>query len=329
MAKAKADIMKQDLYGILGVSPEATKKELVKAYRKRALKCHPDKNPDNPKAAELFHELANALEVLTDPSAKAAYDNVLRAKKLADKRNRELDSKRKKLKDDLEARERFADDRRTDDTIAQQNLFAEIARLRKEGSKLLEKEQELMREQMKDAVIVDDDDSSDSTQFETPKIKIRWNAKRADSCGAYTEEDLHALFSRFGDIANILVSAKKKGGAIIEFAAYTPMLKLAANEQGTVTNPLTVTWLSGKPSAARPTERRPSPPAPAPSGAAVSEPSVDVNAGNVGFDFSSTTSSGGHRDFESLVLMKMRQAQERKRLIEQMQKEDEEEEKNK
>lgn len=320
MAKSKADIMKMDLYGILGVSPEATEKEIVKAYRKRALKCHPDKNPDNPKAAELFHELSNALEVLTDPSAKAAYDNVLRAKKLAEKRNKELDSKRKKLKDDLEARERFADQQRTDSTKDQRNLLAEIERLRKEGSKLLEREQELMRQQMRNAMNLDDD-SSDSNQAETPKIKIRWNAKRADSCGAYTEEDLRALFSRYGEISNVLVSSKKRGSAIIEFESYTPMLKLAENEQGTVTNPLTVTWLSGKPSAAKPAERQPSPPAPAPTHPAVSQPAV-----NAGFDFSSTTSTVGHRDFESLVLMKMRQAEERKRLIEQLQKEDEEEE---
>ena len=320
MAKSKADIMKLDLYGILGVNPEATEKEIVRAYRKKALKCHPDKNPDNPKAAELFHELSNALEVLTDPSAKAAYDNVLRAKKLAERRNKELDSKRKKLKDDLEARERFADQQRTDSTKAQRNLLAEIERLRKEGSRLLEQEQKLMREKMQNDLNLDDDDSSDSNKVETPKIKIRWNAKRADTCGAYTEEDLQALFSRYGEITNILVSSKKKGSAIIEFESYTPTLKLAENEHGTVTNPLTVTWLSGKPLAPKPAERCPSPPAPVPTYTAVSKPSV-----NSGFDCSSTTSNVGHRDFESLVLMKMRQAEERKRLIEQMQREDEEE----
>jgi len=44
--------------------------QIKKAYRKKALSCHPDKNPDNPKAAELFHELANALEILIDESAR-------------------------------------------------------------------------------------------------------------------------------------------------------------------------------------------------------------------------------------------------------------------
>lgn len=44
--------------------------QVKKAYRKKALKCHPDKNPDNPKAAELFHQLTRALEILTDESAR-------------------------------------------------------------------------------------------------------------------------------------------------------------------------------------------------------------------------------------------------------------------
>ncbi|GIY91532.1 dnaJ homolog subfamily C member 17 [Caerostris extrusa] len=69
-----------------------------KAYRKKALTCHPDKNPDNPKAAELFQQLSRALEVLTDKAARAAYDKVLNARKAAKIRHRELDGKRKKLK---------------------------------------------------------------------------------------------------------------------------------------------------------------------------------------------------------------------------------------
>ncbi|KAL8594759.1 hypothetical protein ACOMHN_047477 [Nucella lapillus] len=320
MAKSKEDIMKMDLYGILGISSEATGKQIVKAYRKKALKCHPDKNPDNPKAAELFHELSKALEVLTDPAAKAAYDNVLRAKKLAEERNRQLDSKRRKLKDDLETKERRAE-RREDDSRAKHNLLSEIERLRKEGSKLLEQEQQFMKEQMNSSKKVDDD--SDSDNGETPKLKIRWNSKRGDT-GAYDEEDLSALFGRYGQITNIIISTKKKGSAIIEFEAYTPMLKLAENERGTCSNPLTVTWLSGKPSSASV-----NPGAQKPSNSSTTAPTAPVFPAPApqAAGFGSATASD--RDFESLVLMKMRQAEERKRLIEQMQKEEDEEESQK
>uniref|UniRef100_A0A673C2V8 DnaJ (Hsp40) homolog, subfamily C, member 17 n=1 Tax=Sphaeramia orbicularis TaxID=375764 RepID=A0A673C2V8_9TELE len=71
---------------------------IKKAYRQKALTCHPDKNPDNPKAVELFHQLSQALEVLTDAAARAAYDKICAAKKQAEERTRKLDDKRKKIK---------------------------------------------------------------------------------------------------------------------------------------------------------------------------------------------------------------------------------------
>lgn len=46
--------------------------QIKTAYRKKALECHPDKNPDNPKANELFHELSRALAVLVDQSARVS-----------------------------------------------------------------------------------------------------------------------------------------------------------------------------------------------------------------------------------------------------------------
>ncbi|GFV32264.1 dnaJ subfamily C member 17 [Trichonephila clavipes] len=64
------DLMKIDLYELLNISIKAEEKEIKKAYRKKALSCHPDKNPDNPKAAELFQQLSKALEVLTDKAAR-------------------------------------------------------------------------------------------------------------------------------------------------------------------------------------------------------------------------------------------------------------------
>jgi len=65
---------KRDYYDILGVAKSATEKELKKAYRKLALKYHPDKNPDNKAAEDKFKEAAEAYEVLTDSNKKARYD---------------------------------------------------------------------------------------------------------------------------------------------------------------------------------------------------------------------------------------------------------------
>ncbi|PNI94376.1 DNAJC17 isoform 6 [Pan troglodytes] len=92
------ELLQMDLYALLGIEEKAADKEVKKAYRQKALSCHPDKNPDNPRAAELFHQLSQALEVLTDAAARAAYDKVRKAKKQAAERTQKLDEKRKKVK---------------------------------------------------------------------------------------------------------------------------------------------------------------------------------------------------------------------------------------
>lgn len=130
-----ADIKDLDLYGLLELTIDCTEQEIRSAYRKKALKCHPDKNPDDKKAAETFHLLSKAIEVLLDKSARDAYDRVIRRKEEVKIRNSKLDSTRKKFKEDLERREREAERHKgykinqSEEEILQQ----EIDRLRKEG----------------------------------------------------------------------------------------------------------------------------------------------------------------------------------------------------
>ncbi|HUX56894.1 MAG TPA: molecular chaperone DnaJ [Bacteroidales bacterium] len=65
---------KRDYYEVLGVSKEATKEEIKKAYRKQALKFHPDKNPGDKKAEDNFKEAAEAYEILSNNEKKTRYD---------------------------------------------------------------------------------------------------------------------------------------------------------------------------------------------------------------------------------------------------------------
>ena len=65
---------KRDYYEVLGIDRNATAEEIKKAYRKKAIEYHPDKNPGDKEAEEKFKEAAEAYDVLSDPQKKARYD---------------------------------------------------------------------------------------------------------------------------------------------------------------------------------------------------------------------------------------------------------------
>jgi molecular chaperone DnaJ len=67
--------MKEDYYDILGVSKSASAAEIKKAYRKKAIAHHPDKNPGDAEAEKKFKAAAEAYEVLGDEQKRAKYDN--------------------------------------------------------------------------------------------------------------------------------------------------------------------------------------------------------------------------------------------------------------
>ncbi|XP_056403067.1 dnaJ homolog subfamily C member 17 [Hyla sarda] len=308
---ASKELMDMDLYGLLGVEAGATEKEIKKAYRQKALTCHPDKNPDNPRAAELFHQLSQALEVLTDGAARAAYDKLRKAKEAAAKRTQKLDEKRKKVKLDLEAREKEAQTRVTEEEEIHvaRTLEQEIIRLREEGSRQLEEQQRLVREQVKMEMLqkTQGHRNNNSDTAGPAKLKLKWKCKKDDETrGGYSEDVLQRLLQKYGEVLNVIVSSKKRGSAIAEFATFRAAELAVKNEAGLLNNPLQITWLDAPPPSAGPET--------------LNKMATNVS-GHVAQDSSSVRSD---RDYESLVLMKMRQAAERQRLIEQLQREDEE-----
>ncbi len=259
------------------------------------MSCHPDKNPDNPKAVELFHQLSEALAVLTDEKAKKAYDNLLKAKKANELRNRQLDAKRQKLKSDLEAREKAAFEKKTDALFEERKFKAEVERLQKEGKRQLEEEQERLREE----IAKEKQFGFQTFEADAPKkLKLRW--KNSGSTN-YDSESLRRIFCKYGDVGEIVVMQKEKG----KFSALVEMLsgksaELAANiEKGFNENPFKKVEIIEEASGKKPK-----------SDCTSSVPS-GLASGPSNFD-----------DFESLVMRQMRQAEERKKLIEEMQKQD-------
>ncbi|XP_050753519.1 dnaJ homolog subfamily C member 17 isoform X3 [Gymnogyps californianus] len=247
------DLLQLDLYGLLGVGEKASEKEVKKAYRQKALTCHPDKNPDNPRAAEVFHQLSQALAVLTDAAARAAYDKVRKAKKQAAERTQKLDEKRKKVKLDLEAREREAQTHESEEEEIRitRSLEQEIIRLREEGSRQLEEQQRLIQEQIRlerEQHIQGKQERNGAEGKITPKLKLKWKCRKEDETrGGYSKDVLLQILQKYGDVLNLLISSRKTGSAVVEFATVKAAEMAVKNEVGLINNPLKISWLEGQP----------------------------------------------------------------------------------
>jgi DnaJ family protein C protein 17 len=316
------DVRDLDLYGILNVDRQATSKQIVTAYRKQALKCHPDKNPDNPAAVELFHQLSKALELLTDPAARAAYNKVLDGKLAATLRHKELDSKRKKFKEDLEAREKAAEiipssGKKKTELSAAEALRQEMDRLREEGSALLKAEQERLRQLLKEDLsqTKQTDSADEDCSRQTYKLRLKWKSNKADpDNGGYSANYLEQLLKKYGEINVLVISSKKKGTAMVEYTTYSAAMLAMQSERGLTDNPLTISWLT-----------HPVVPHSADVSSSSDRQRSQHSADGVTPSINRTTQSS---DFESIVLMRLRQAEERKRLTQELEQEDDTHSKN-
>ncbi|XP_064426742.1 dnaJ homolog subfamily C member 17 isoform X4 [Mirounga angustirostris] len=245
------ELLQMDLYALLGIEEKAADKEVKKAYRQKALSCHPDKNPDNPRA-------------------------------------------------DLEARERQAQahgSEEEEESRSTRTLEQEIERLREEGSRQLEEQQRLIQEQIRQEREQRLRGKAENPEGRgTPKLKLKWKCKKEDeSKGGYSRDVLLQLFQKYGEVLHLVLSSKKAGTAVVEFATIKAAELAVQNEVGLVDNPLKISWLEGQPQ----------------------------DVGGPSHPGLSQGSVLSERDYESLVMMRMRQAAERQQLITQMQREDE------
>lgn len=197
------ELMKQDLYQLLEVEDYAPEKAVLKAYRRKALKVHPDKNP-SPEAAEQFKRLVEALKILTEPPARAAYDAALRARRARAERLEAQSADRKRARLDLEERERRAATGAGATAGAEERLRREVERLRRQWPDVMEKERERLRHAKENSPM----------PAESACLKAEWTA--ADGHG---EGWLRQRLAEVGGVANVLMSPVRPGKALIEMTS--------------------------------------------------------------------------------------------------------------
>lgn len=201
-----------DFYALLGVSFAASQKELDRAWRKTALKYHPDKVGTDPVARENFHLSQIGYELLSDPASKALYDNARNAR-LQRKRQSELfEGRRRQMKDDLEARERGVKRPREEDD--EEKLEREIRRLAEDGKRRRKEREDALRKDMQreaeglnegaetpgsEGLQAQRAPTSRSDVSELDRtVKVRWPVDGEG--GTLTADRVKSIFSKFGKI---------------------------------------------------------------------------------------------------------------------------------
>ena len=386
-----------DPYRVLGIDPKPnlTDAEIKKAYRKLALKLHPDKRKDSERerAQQEFDQLQKAYDILLDPEARAALENLAKARQATRQRHESQDAKRRKMREDLERRERAAERGRNEEEEAKDRLRQELARLRKTfATRRKGYDAEATTgtgadaNGRRDGARTGDDKKAgvDVPEHMYRTLKVVWRKDISD----YAASGLREMFGAFGTVEDVVIrdGKRRKGSALVVFATAAQAERAAGARCGDDANPLLAVRAATEPRGpafgssgmdTRPqtATRRPTPaPEPAARGtkpASVPRPAEPLfpgainkplfpgaaNAGGGGlfpggagrtslFPGGVAAASGGGKgglfpggggggvgaglgggggDYESVVLDKMRRAQERARIIAQMEAEEEEE----
>ncbi|KAJ1677453.1 DnaJ (Hsp40), sub C, member 17, partial [Spiromyces aspiralis] len=196
-----------DYYEVLGVAIESTAKDISKAYRQKALKYHPDKNPDNAELIKLFHQIKKAHEILTNPQERAAYDEKRKAKVQQIRKRQQMGQARQKMKDELEANERLAKQRQQEAREAKWRAEMEAEKFRAEAARAEQRREAMMQREIKRQMKAAADAAQEQMQHEESdelerSVRVRWDRSRV-----YMKDELERIFKQFGELEEVVVVA--------------------------------------------------------------------------------------------------------------------------
>ena len=314
-----------DIYNFLNLEPSATDAEIRRTYRQLSLRWHPDKSND-PADHEKFHYLKLAVDLLSSPAARVAYDNVRRAKAAKAERTAKYDDDRRRMQRDLENRERDAKRRKFEFGYAQtastadqdeRELQLALEKLKKESERLVrERKKKLEDKFAKEEAVDDDDDDVADEAARTVKVRFRKGMDR-------TAEMVEKIFSQYGEVENVILGKS----ALVVFAAVSAAKAAVSNAKSQpgleAIKDVAMVQISTngstdeKKDTVDESQKPPVPPVTAPTHIPPAPPK---------FSFKPAASSGNGADYESITLLRMRNLEKAKLEREIREQEEKEEE---
>ncbi|CAK9271863.1 unnamed protein product [Sphagnum jensenii] len=293
-----SQLLLEDFYLLLGLTtsgPEVPQAAIRKAYRVRALLCHPDKRGDDPVAAAEFVSLQRAYDVLGDEQARAAYDELLRLQKERLQKENHLSAKRQKMMQDLHDREDAHEIEKKAKVVEEQaaaRLKVEIARIRKQRAQQQEKVPLFSDNRNLSVPSPGTAHHIDASDIDKT-IKVTWACLEGGS-GGYSAEQLKDIFKEFGEVEDIVIrqgKSRRKSSALLVMGSKEAAIAATQRPCGDISNPLLAVPATVTTGAASVTSEQLHP-------MAASQPTTRVSNGLVG---------ASYRSFEDATLLKMRQ----------------------